>query len=263
MRRYLPVAGAGIHALLAYRSTIVLSAVTTGAATALQVFLWLAVYRAADGPLPMPRDSLITYVVLAQLLALLHNNRVDEQVSGEVYRGDIAVSLVRPVSYPLTCLAANLPAAAVSAAVAGVPLLIVFAITTPMAAPTLTGVLLFAVAVPLGVLIAFEVNLMVGLVAFVVTNTWGVRMVKSTVVGLLAGQVVPLSLLPDTARRIVRLLPFQGMIDGPLRLLLGNYDGAGEARGILAEQAIWVALLAGLAALVWRGAVRRIEVLGG
>lgn len=92
MSRYMPFAGASVHALMAYRSTILLSAVTTGAATALQVFLWLAVYAGADQPL-LPVGSLISYVVMARLLGVLHNNKVDEHVSGEVYRGDIAVSL--------------------------------------------------------------------------------------------------------------------------------------------------------------------------
>lgn len=263
MRRYLPLAGAGVHALLTYRSMIVLSAITTGAATALQVVLWQAVYAGSDRPLPVPLDSLISYVVVAQMLAVLHANRVDEHVSGEVYRGDIAVSLLRPINYPLSILAANLPAAAITALAAGLPLLTMFALFTSMSWPSPTGLVLFAMALPLGALIAFEVNLLVGLTAFTITSTWGVRMMKNAVVGLLAGQVVPLPLLPENIQHLVRLLPFQGMIDGPLRLLLGTYGGATEAAGILAVQAFWALTLAGVAALAWRGAARRIEVLGG
>jgi len=263
MNRYLAVGGAGVHSLLSYRSAILLSAVTVGAAAALQVFLWLAVYSGAERPLPVPVDNLISYVVLAQLLGMLNANKVDEQISGDVYRGDIAVFLLRPLNYPLSTLAGNLPSVAATTTIVGVPLLAVFALTTSMAVPTTVGIVLFLVAVPLGAVIAFEVNLLVGLAAFVVTNTWGVRMVKNAVVGLLAGQVIPLPLLPEAAQRVIRLLPFQGMIDGPLRLLLLTEGVTGQALGIMALQAFWIVVLAGLSALAWRGAVRRIEVLGG
>ncbi|MBQ0977936.1 ABC-2 family transporter protein [Micromonospora sp. M61] len=263
LRRYAPIALAGVHAALQYRATIVLSAVTAATGTALQVFLWRAVYAHTSTPPGLALTSLTTYVVLAQVLALLHANKVDDVVAGEVYRGDIAVSLLRPANYVLTCLVTNLPAAVVTAALAGGPVLLAFALLTPLRTPTLANVLLFSVAAALSVLLAFEVNLLVGLAAFVSTNTWGIRMIKNAGVAFLAGQIVPLSLLPQDVARVIRLLPFQGLIDGPLRLLLGTYRSAAEAGGILAVQAVWVLVLLGVTALAWRGALRRIEVVGG
>jgi len=257
------VALAGIHATLQYRAALVLSAVSAALACALQVFLWHAVYANAEHLPGIGLPSLTTYVVVAQLLGLLHANKVDDVVSGEVYRGDIAISLLRPVSYAATCMATHLPAAVVTAVLAGVPVLCVFSLLTTMRVPTLLDLALFSVATLIGMLLAFELNFLVGLAAFMTTNTWGIRMIKNAGVAFLAGQVVPLDLLPEQVRQALRMMPFQGLVDGPVRLLTGAYDGPADVLAVLSTSAAWVAVLLVLGVAAWRAALGRIEVLGG
>lgn len=265
LRRYTPFAASSLQSLLQYRSTFLINAVTATTAVGVQVFLWRAVYAGRAGGLPGGYDlpGLTTYVLLAQVLGLLQASRVDEEVAGEVQRGDIAVSLLRPVSYPLARFAAGLPVSLCNAGLVAVPVVLLYALLLPLTAPSWTGCVLFVLSAGLSLVIGFGVNLLVGLAGFVTTNIWGVRIVKDSVVAFFAGQVVPLALMPGPLAAVAHVLPFQGMVDGPLRLLLGRYDGAAGAAGILAVQALWAAVLTGLAALAWRGAVRRVEVLGG
>lgn len=265
LRRYAPFGVASLQGLLQYRSSFAVSALTAATAVGVQVFLWRAVYEGGDGgPLGgYTSAQLTTYVLLAQVLGLLHASRVDEEVAGEVQRGDIAVSLLRPVSYPLARFAAGLPVSLCNAVLVAVPLVVLYALLLPLTAPTWPRALLFAVSAALSLVIGFGINLLVGLAGFVTTNVWGVRIVKDSVVAFFAGQVVPLSLMPGPLAAVAHALPFQGMVDGPLRLLLGRYDGVSGAAGILAVQLGWAALLTGACTLAWRRAVRRLEVLGG
>ncbi|WP_327687148.1 ABC transporter permease [Streptomyces sp. NBC_00467] len=265
LRRYTPFAASSLQSLLQYRSTFLINAVTATTAVGVQIFLWRAVYAGRTGGLPGGFDlpQLTTYVLLAQVLGLLQASRVDEEVAGEVQRGDIAVSLLRPVSYPLARFAAGLPVSLSNAVLVAVPVVFLYALLLPLAAPTWTGVLLFTFSMSLSLVIGFGVNLLVGLAGFVTTNIWGVRVVKDSLVAFFAGQVVPLALMPGPLAAVAHVLPFQGMIDGPLRLLLGRYHGPADAAGILAVQVAWASLLSGLAALAWSRAVRRVEVLGG
>ncbi|MFE2350045.1 ABC transporter permease [Kitasatospora cineracea] len=265
LRRYTPFAAASLQSLLQYRSTFLINAVTATTAVGLQVFLWRAVYAGRSGDLPGGYDlpELTTYVLLAQMLALLQASRVDEEVAGEVQRGDIAVSLLRPVNYPLARFAAGLPVSLANAGVVALPVVVLYALILPLAAPTWAGVPLFVLSAGFSMVIGFAVNLLVGLAGFLTTNIWGIRIVKDSVVAFFAGQVVPLALMPGPLAAVAHVLPFQGLVDGPLRLLLGHYQGPAAAAGILAVQAAWAAALAGVAALAWRGAVRRVEVLGG
>ncbi|MEW2273625.1 ABC transporter permease [Streptomyces griseofuscus] len=265
LRRYTPFAASSLQSLLQYRSTFLINALTATTAVGVQVFLWRAVYGGRPGGLPGGYDlpRLTTYVLLAQVLGLMQASRVDEEVSGEVQRGDIAVSLLRPVSYPLSRFATGLPVSLTNATLVAVPVVALYALLLPLTTPTWGGILLFAFSAALSLVIGFGVNLLVGLAGFVTTNIWGVRVVKDSVVAFFAGQVVPLALMPGPLAAVARVLPFQGMVDGPLRLLLGRYDGAAGAAGILAVQLGWALALCTLAALAWRGAVRRVEVLGG
>ncbi|MDH6128374.1 ABC-2 family transporter protein [Kitasatospora sp. GP82] len=265
LRRYAPFTAASLQGLLQYRATFLINALTAATAVGVQVFLWRAVYAGRSGGMPGGYDlpHLTTYVLLAQVLGLMQANRVDEEVSGEVQRGDIAVSLLRPVSYPLARFAAGLPVSLTNATLVAVPVVVLYALLLPLSVPSPQGALLFGCSAALSLVIGFGVNLLVGLAGFVTTNIWGVRIVKDSVVAFFAGQVVPLALMPGPLAAVAQALPFQGMVDGPLRLLLGRYHGPLEAASILGVQLAWAAALSALAALAWRGAVRRVEVLGG
>ncbi|GHA90383.1 ABC transporter permease [Streptomyces termitum] len=263
--RYLPFATSGLQTLLQYRSTFLVTGVTAAAGAAVTVFLWRAVYADPTGPGPggFTRESITTYLVVAQVLAVAHANRVDDEVAAEVYRGDIAVALTRPVSYPLVRLAAGLPVVAANTALVGVPLLVLFAALVPLTVPAPADAALFLLSAVLSVLLAFCVNLLTGMAGFVTTNTWGVRMAKQGVVAFFAGQTVPLDLLPGPLRALASVLPFRAMADGPLTLLLGRYEGAAGAAAVLGHQLAWTAGLVLLCAVLWRAAVARLEVLGG
>ncbi|MGW0769158.1 ABC transporter permease [Streptomyces sp. NPDC002676] len=266
VRRYLPFATGGLQSLLQYRSTFVTTGITAAAGAAVTVFLWRAVYAGAapgEGPGGFTTEGITTYLLMAQVLQILHANRVDDEVAAEVYRGDVAVMLVRPVSYPVVRFFACLPVVAANAVLVGVPVLGLFALIVPLTVPRPVDVLLFLVSTVLSVLLAFLVNLLTGMTGFVTTNTWGVRMVKQSVVAFFAGQLVPLALMPGPLAALASALPFRGMVDGPLVLLLGRYDGAAGAADVLARQFGWVAGLTLLSAALWRASLRRLEVLGG
>ncbi|MFF9587387.1 ABC transporter permease [Streptomyces achromogenes] len=265
-RRYLPFATGGLQSLLQYRSTFVTTGITAAAGAAITVFLWRAVYADAPpggGPGGFTSESITTYLLVAQVLQILHANRVDDEVAAEVYRGDVAVMLVRPVSYPVMRFFACLPVVAANAVLVGVPVLALFALLVPLTTPRPVDVVLFAVSTALSVLLAFLVNLLTGMTGFVTTNTWGVRMVKQSVVAFFAGQLVPLALMPGPLSALASALPFRGMVDGPLTLLLGRYDGVAGAVDVLARQIGWTAGLTLLAGVLWRASLSRLEVLGG
>ncbi|KUO05215.1 ABC transporter permease [Streptomyces caeruleatus] len=265
LRRYLPFATSGLQSLLQYRSMFAMTAVTAAAGAAVTVFLWRAVYEGTPGRGPggFTVQDITTYLLVAQILQVLHTNRVDDEVAAEVYRGDVAVMLVRPVSYPVMRFFACLPVVGANAVLVGLPVLGLFAAIVPLTAPRPADLLLFTVSTALSVLLAFCVNLLTGMTGFLTTNTWGVRMVKQSVVAFFAGQLVPLALMPDPLATLARALPFRGMVDGPLTLLLGRYDGWADAAWLLAQQVAWAAGLSLLCAALWRAALGRLEVLGG
>jgi ABC-2 type transport system permease protein len=264
-RCYLPMASAGLHTLLQYRISLLTSISSAAVSTTVQLFLWRAIYAgAADGTLGgMTREQMMTYILVSNLLVMLLANRVEDEVSGEIYRGDIAVNLVRPLSYPLLRFFACLPVVGTNAVLAGLPLVALLVSVPGLAGPGPADTAFFLAAAVFSVLIGFAVNFLVGMTGFITTNTWGIRYVKGSVVAFFSGQVVPISLMPGGLAAVAGALPFQSMVSAPARLFLGQYGSRGEAFWILGQQAAWVAALLGLCALLWRRAVGRLEVLGG
>jgi ABC-2 type transport system permease protein len=262
---YLQFSLAGFQALLQYRGALLTGLLSTAVATTVQLFLWRAIYAGhAVAPLGgMTRDQMTTYVVIANLLAVLLANQVDDDVAAEIYRGDIAINLVRPVSYPLLRFCACLPVVATNTVLTGIPVALLFVSAAPLTAPGPADAALFAVAAVLSLLIGFAINFLTGLIGFVTTNTWGIRYIKVGVVGFLSGQLLPLALMPSALSDAARVLPFQSMVSAPVRLFLGQFANWPQAAGILAQQAGWAAALTVACRLAWRRAEGRVEVLGG
>jgi ABC-2 type transport system permease protein len=265
LRVYGPFATSRLSALLQYRTALAMTALGSATAVALQVFLWRAVADSAPGGRAGGFDGteLTTYVLVSQMLFLAHLNHVDEEISGDIYTGSIAVWVVKPVSYPLMRFVSSLPVVAVNVACVALPVSVVFAVWMPLTVPGPVNLVLFLVAAALSVVIAFGVNLLVGMAGFLTTNTWGLRNAKESVVAFLSGQLVPVSLMPHPLALLCAGLPFQGMAYTPLRLLLGRYRDGMDAAVVLAQQAAWALGLMGLSLLVWARVRRRMEVFGG
>ena len=78
---------------------------------------------------------------------------------------------------------------------------------------------------------------------------------------LMSGYLVPLALVPSL-QQVANWLPFRAMGSLPTEILLGHLTGAALWQGLL-SQLLWVVIVAGLTARVWRAALRRFEAYGG
>lgn len=263
--RYLAFVGVGFQSVLRYRASFFVSVATTATTTAVVVFLWRAVYQhpshTAPGGFTLP--TITTYLLVAQLLIRLHDNRVDSEFANDIMTGNIAVALARPARYPLMRFCLAVPVIVADLLLVALPVLALFAWLFPLRWPGAADLALFAVAAACSVVLAFAVNLITGMHAIVTTNTWGVTLLKTTVVGLFSGGLVPTDAMPAPLAHAAALLPFRSMIDTPVRLFLGRYDTAADALRLLAHQALWTAGTVLLCALLWRRLVVRIGVLRG
>jgi ABC-2 type transport system permease protein len=67
--------------------------------------------------------------------------------------------------------------------------------------------------------------------------------------------------MPGWAEDVAAVLPFQWTFYFPIQSLVGDFS-TGELLGGLAIQALWIAVLTGLALLSWRFAIRRFSAVG-
>ena len=227
------------------------------------IALYRALYAAKPQTLPLPH--VVTYVWLQQAFfrMLLAS---DEDLLDKIRTGGIAYDLCRPVSlygfYYFRTLALKLTGSIMRA----VPML-VFAALLPtgwgISLPaSLPGFLCSLAALLLGLLCVTAMeNVTMGFTMRTLDSR-GVRGMLNLLLMIFCGNILPLTLFPDSWQRIITLLPYAQLLDAPIRLYTGEY--APEAAfGVLALQGCWTLLLAFFGIRLWHRNQRHLIVQGG
>lgn len=117
----------------------------------------------------------------------------------------------------------------------------------------------------LSFLMMFLVNYCIGMTAFWLTNTYGIRGMFSILRDISAGALIPLSFFPDVLQKIMFVLPFQFIIYVPTRVFIGSYELAGWTLGIpqiVGLQALAIGGMWLVSELLWRLGIRRFTGVG-
>ena len=227
----------------------------------------IAVYRAlyAGKPQPMPLSAITTYVWLQQAFFRMLLSS-DPDLMDKIRTGSIAYDLCRPLNlygyYYARIMAQKLMGSLLRAA----PMLL-FAAVLPegwgLALPASGAALAAALAgVALGLMCmcAME-NIIMGLTMRTV-DFRGTQGLLNILVMTFSGNILPLTLFPDSWQRIITLLPYAQLLDTPIRLYTGEY-ALSRAPEALLIQAVWILALGGLGLWIWRQNQRRLTVQGG
>ena len=264
--RYYGIALISVKEKLAYRFDFVTSLLGTLLFAALYYYIWVAIYENSEN-LPMPLTTLVTYVCLGQVLSLHRigwlRRSAAYSAAGNISSGDIIIDLTRPLDYLLLRLSDAIGLFLTEMMLLNLPAyfmcLLLFRIEGPASLEASIG---FVVSLGVAVLLAFSLDFLVGLSAFWTMNIRGLFTAKRWVLDILAGVIIPLSLMPDWLREVAQALPFPGIAYVPLSIYVGTIAGREIWTAILGQLAWAVGLLV-FARLVWYGASRRIVIQGG
>ena len=227
----------------------------------------IAIYRAlyAGKPQSMPLSHITSYVWLQQAFfrMLLAS---DPDLLDKIRTGGIAYDLCRPLNlygfYYVRIMAQKLTGSFLRAT----PML-VFAALLPegwgLAAPASPAALLLAVAgLMLGLLCVSALeNITMGFTMRTLDSR-GMQAMLNLLMMILSGNILPLTLFPDSWQRVITLLPYAQLLDAPIRLYTGQYALSQAPRAMLV-QFVWLAALAALGTALWRRNQKRLIVQGG
>ena len=101
-----------------------------------------------------------------------------------------------------------------------------------------------------------------GVLCFYTTSAWGLNSLKETLISFLSGTLLPLAFFPAGLRDVLSWMPFAGMSQNPVLILMMKYDLAASLRCV-ALSAAWVVVLELFAKLLFSHAVRKVTVQGG
>ena len=267
MKKYMSIFRIKFLNGLQYRVAALAGLATQFAWGGLLVLLYKAFYETDPTRFPMTMQQTASYIWLQQaFLTLFASWYTDDSIFDCITDGSVAYELTRPVNLYSMWFARNVALRLSSLALRCWPILLVAALLPdlwglrlpPSAGAFAAAVLSMALA--LGVVTAYM--LIIYFSCFFTLSSEGTRAVMMPLVGLLAGELIPLPFMPDGLAKVLSWLPFASISNAPLRIYSGDIAGA-EAVGTMLLQAFWLVALALLGWWMQRRGMRRLCVQGG
>ena len=234
---------------------------------ALVYFLWKAIYDSSASNVVngMTFYDTMIYLILATAIFNFLEMFIVWDMSRAIQSGEIIMHLLKPMKYRLYTFWSYSGSHVISFFLTFVPTFVVVGIITKGAVPMGWNLLFFVVSLVLALIINFNIEMLVAPICLYTESTWGINIVKETIVLLLSGATIPLAFFPEGLRRVVEYLPFRAVYDIPLTILLKK-NGTDSLEGLLPAlgiQLAWCIVLTIAGNLFWNHAVKRITVNGG
>ena len=235
-----------------------------------QVFFGLiliSVYRAlyAGKPQPLPFSHVATYVWLQQAFFRMLLSS-DADLMDKIRTGAIAYDLCRPVRLYGFYYARIMAQKLMGSLLRAFPMLVFAAllpegwgISLPASLPALA---LSLAALLLGLCCICSMENITMAFTMRTLDPRGFQAMLNLLMMILSGNILPLTLFPDSWQRTITLLPYAQMLDAPIRLYTGEYM-IQQAPGVLLLQGGWTVLLVLAGMMLWKRNQHRLIIQGG
>jgi ABC-2 type transport system permease protein len=228
----------------------------------IQSYILLAVFRHRTAVGGYDARDTVTYVWLAQALLMTVYVFGWQELALRIRDGSIATDLARPLDPQRYWLAFDLGRAPYHFVARGLVPFVVGALVFRLDYPAPGDAAVFAVSVLLAVVVSFGFRVLYNAAAFWIVDVRGVITVALTLGLFFSGMVLPLSFFPHWLGTFARASPFASILQTPIDLWLGKYDGAALA-GVVLLQLVWAVALLALGRIALRAGSRRLVVQGG
>jgi ABC-2 type transport system permease protein len=227
--------------------------------------LWKAIYLNGNdlGNIAgIPVDSMMTYATVSIAMGLLFRISVMWDISSRVASGDIILDLQKPWNYQLMQFSRSIGTSLFMLIYVVFPLLVVTFIIDPIKVPSGESIIAFIISLIFAYMIAFSINFLCGLLAFVFTEIWGFSYLEQTLIQLCSGSFIPLWFFPNSISWVLSMLPFKGMYYIPLSIYIGTING-NQIFSNLLFQIIWLVILSIAGYIGLKYLQRLLLIVGG
>lgn len=273
MKKYIPFFKAGMMEELSYKAAIFMWMVITVLQLICIVFLWIAVFQSAAEPVVngFTFEQMIVYFVMTNIFAFTClDSPTLHDIDTEIKDGTIAISFIKPISYRLRFLSRSLGGCCMRTIILGIPAYtiayIVFVvlgyITIVSAADLLVHIVLFFLCTLFAVALFDTINYICGVLCFYTTAAWGLNQMKNVVINFFSGVLIPLSFFPGSFGKIVEVLPFAGLTQNPVYILIQRVDVM-TAAGFVLKNIVWFVIFEIVAKLLFMHASKKVTLQGG
>ncbi|HEX3077501.1 MAG TPA: ABC-2 family transporter protein [Lachnospiraceae bacterium] len=230
-----------------------------------QYFIWNAVYGGQGSLNGMELNQMLTYFGATALIGYLIMDFADWNLQMLVRTGKFLTFALRPINHRFFALSQKLGHRLLGFFFEFLPCFLIFEFIFKIdMVPKNIGFTLLSIL--LAFLMNFYVNYCIGLTAFWLVQSAGIRRVFQVLASVFSGALIPLVFFPKSLQFILFFLPFQYITYVPSMVFSGHYSLAGihlSIPQIVAIQGIAVLLTAILSEILYRRAMHRFSAAGG
>ena len=275
-KKYKPFLRASAMDMMAWRFNILVWVVVTVFEVACLIFLWLAIYSSSEGGIDASINGftykeMISYVVLTTVFGFVtFNNDTLWFINQDIRKGTIGNYVIKPISYRGKFVASNLGAFLMMSTVFGIPLygaslgVLIGIGFLPIISvwDFIAHIGLFLIASVIACLLNDTIAYLFGILCFYTTSAWGLNSLKTTVISFLSGTLLPLAFFPPIFKDIVSYMPFAGMSQNPILILMMKYNYL-ESFKVIGIALAWLVILELFVKLLFSHAIKKVTVQGG
>jgi len=231
-----------------------------------RVAIWLAIYAGVgattvDG---ISVQQMVTYALLGgAVMGAMRPERVINEIGRSLKTGDIAVWLLKPLSYPLYLFANETGSFLYRLLTQVIPTVAFTALVYGMLPPeSLFHGVMFLVFWVMAFVLLFLMSAFCGLMAFWLMTSFSLDWTFGALLHLFSGLLVPFWFYPEPLATLARHLPFGWVVYYPNAVYLGRLS-VPETWLYLGMGLGWTALFFVGVLWLWGKASRRVTVQGG
>lgn len=248
----------------AYRSHAMVSLFVGPVYFLVQVFIWKAVYSMKGSVNGLSLEQMMAYFGIAALINYLIMDFADWNLQMLIHTGKFLTYMLRPMSHIYFAFSQKVGHRILGLTVEFIPVYLIFTFVFGITlVPVSFGYALISIL--LGFLMMFFIDYCVGITAFWLTRTLGIRRMFLLLRDVCSGVLLPLTFFPDILQKILFVLPFQYIAYVPIRVCIGSYQLGGITLGIpqvVGIQAIAVLIMGAFTLLLSRIGVKRFTGVG-
>jgi len=261
---YFAFAKSAVMTQLAYRNEVWANMFGKVVQVFARVAIWLAIYAGATSIDGISLQQMITYALLGGIVTgAIRYETIISMIGRALQTGDVAVWLLKPVSFPLYIITSELGRAAYRLVVLVIPTVAAVALVYGMLPPaSLFYGAMFLAYLALAYAIIALISTLFGLVSFWLLTSFSLEWLMQALLNLLSGQFIPFWFFPKTFGDIAAHLPFAWIVYYPAAVWLGRMEQT-ETLIYFGIGCGWALLLGLGVAWLWRRASTRVIVQGG
>ena len=266
MNKYLQVRKISLRQEIAYPINFIMWRVRNVIQILLVYFLWDAAFSSPGRILfGYDRDKILTYIFGIMLVRAFVLSSKSMDVAGEISRGELSNSLVKPINYFKYWLSRDLASKVLNLLFATIEIVVLYFVLKPpvFLQGNLLLIFLFMSSIIFAILLFTILLFIVSSVTFWAPEAgWGAHFLLTVViVEFLSGVLFPLDVFPLAVQKIINLTPFPYLVFFPLQVYLGKLTSPELVKGFVVD-ALWLIVFMYFLNKIWKKGLKAYEGYG-